>query len=70
MCPTLDRGGGREPKGASLKKSKKNPGSTAAKAKRAPVDASGQAGAKVKLPAPRPLHAEVGVWKAIYIYIM
>lgn len=47
-----DRGGGRENKGGSLKKSKKNPGSTAAKAKKAPKQAG--EGPSVSAPAPLP----------------
>ena len=47
-----DRSGGREAKGASLKKSKKNPGSTAAKAKK--VASKGLSGPLTSLPPPQP----------------
>ena len=47
-----DRCGGREAKGASLKKSKKNPGSTAAKAKK--VASKGLSGPLTSLPPPQP----------------
>ena len=47
-----DRSGGREVKGASLKKSKKNPGSTISKAKKAPKSAG--EGATNSAPAPPP----------------
>jgi hypothetical protein len=54
-----DRGGGREPKGASLKKSKKNPGSTVAKQKKVSLKALGIAtGPIASLPPPLPLYAE------------
>lgn len=48
-----DRSGSREPKGASLKKSKKNPGASAAKAKKASLKALGlQSGPITSLPPP------------------
>lgn len=48
-----DRSGSREPKGASLKKSKKNPGASAAKAKKASLKALGlQSGPVNSLPPP------------------
>jgi hypothetical protein len=54
-----DRGGGREPKGASLKKSKKNPGAPAAKQKKASLKALGvSSGPVASLPAPLPIYAE------------
>lgn len=50
-----DRSGGREPKGVSLKKSKKNPGASAAKAKKAPQKAQGApAGAHISQTPPQP----------------
>lgn len=54
-----DRGGGREPKGASLKKSKKNPGAPAAKAKKASLKALGiSAGPVCSAQAPAPIYGE------------
>jgi len=47
-----DRGGGREPKGGSLKLSKKNPGAPAGKAKK--TAASGPVGPSVSAPPPIP----------------
>eukprot|EP00981_Chlorochromonas_danica_P011950 scaffold4358_cov177-Ochromonas_danica.AAC.4 len=54
-----DRSGGREPKGASLKKSKKNPGASAAKAKKASLKAQGLSnGPLTSLPPPIPLNQD------------
>lgn len=53
-----DRSGGREPKGASLKKSKKNPGASAAKAKKASLKAPGPLKPSTSLPPPLPANAE------------
>jgi Tat protein secretion system quality control protein TatD with DNase activity len=52
-----DRSGGREPKGASLKKSKKNPGAPAAKVKKQPKLAS--SGPSTSLPPPMPTGDEL-----------
>ena len=51
-----DRSGGRESKGTSLKKSKKNPGAPAAKTKKAPI--SKEETILAKLPSPIPSKAE------------
>lgn len=51
-----DRSGSREPKGASLKKSKKNPGASAAKAKKLSLKALGiNTGPVASLPPPSPI---------------
>lgn len=51
-----DRSGGREPKGVSLKKSKKNPGASVAKAKKASLKAQGLTGGPLtSLPPPMPI---------------
>jgi len=49
-----DRSGGREPKGASLKKSKKNPGAPAAKTKRSAASKDDQCQSLSTLPPPQP----------------
>lgn len=50
-----DRSGSREPKGASLKKSKKNPGASAAKVKKVSLKAQGlTSGPIASLPPPLP----------------
>lgn len=57
-----DRSGGRESKGTSLKKSKKNPGASAARVKTAAKDPN--SGPAVSLPAPEPgseLYFDAGV---------
>jgi hypothetical protein len=52
-----DRSGGRESKGTSLKKSKKNPGSTVAKTKKVSLKSLGVAtGPLASLPAPFPIY--------------
>ena len=69
-----DRSGGREAKGASLKKSKKNPGSTAAKAKK--VASKGLSGPLTSLPPPQPgktyfitCHSLIGASTHLFNYI-
>lgn len=52
-----DRSGSREPKGASLKKSKKNPGASAAKAKKASLKSLGiTSGPLTSLTPPTPIN--------------
>lgn len=54
-----DRSGSREPKGASLKKSRKNPGASAAKQKKISLKALGvSSGPIASLPPPLPLYAD------------
>jgi hypothetical protein len=54
-----DRSGSREPKGASLKKSRKNPGASAAKAKKVSLKALGVAtGPIASLQPPAPIFAD------------
>jgi hypothetical protein len=54
-----DRSGSREPKGASLKKSKKNPGASAAKAKKLSLKAMGiTSGPVASMPPPLPVNSQ------------